>query len=76
MSLMVRSFAITTPSPSLRLKAPGQGKHAFTVTNASGRLTLRRRLRVDESLPRKEEYDVYVRERMSASPSPKGRGPG
>jgi tRNA(His) 5'-end guanylyltransferase len=36
-------------------------------------LTPRRRLRVDESLPMKEEYDAYLRERMSTPttlPSP------
>jgi hypothetical protein len=55
---MVRSFAITTPSPSLRLKVPGQGEHAFTVTNALGRPVRVRAQVVPEGQTRGEWLDI------------------
>jgi hypothetical protein len=55
---MVRSFAITTPSPSLRLKVPGQGEHSFTVTNALGRPVRVRAQVVPEGQTRGEWLDI------------------
>jgi hypothetical protein len=55
---MVRSFAITTPSPSLQLKAPGQGEHSFTVTNALGRPVRVRAQVVPEGQTQGEWLDI------------------
>lgn len=51
---MVRSFAITTATSSLRLDGAGQGESTFTITNAVGRPVRARVLLEPEGSARKE----------------------
>jgi hypothetical protein len=55
---MVRSFAITTSTSSLRLEGGGQGESSFTITNATGRPVRARAVIEPEGTARREWFTL------------------